>query len=81
MDTYYDVIARLLSERFGIEPEAVRPDLSFAELAFDSLALLALALAVEEEVGLIIDQDELTPDHTVTTTAELLAGKAEGLVA
>jgi acyl carrier protein len=80
MDTYTDVIIRLMTERFGI-PADVQPDATFAELAFDSLALLALALAVEEELGLIIEQDELTTDHTVTTTAELLASKAEGLVA
>jgi acyl carrier protein len=48
-------IRRVVSERLGVDPEALGPDVSLVDdLAADSLDLLDVVLGVEEELGVTV---------------------------
>jgi acyl carrier protein len=48
-------VRRVVAEQLGVDGEQLAPELSFADdLAADSLDLLAIAVAVEEELGIVL---------------------------
>jgi acyl carrier protein len=51
-------IGAVLVERFGVEASAVAPEAAFADLGLDSLHLVELALAVEEELGVRLTAED-----------------------
>ncbi|MGW0561922.1 acyl carrier protein [Streptomyces sp. NPDC003016] len=73
----YSVITTTLVDTLGIPADLVRPDATFAELDLDSLALVELALIVEEQTGARLT-DELGADSTLATAAEHLARLLSG---
>jgi acyl carrier protein len=73
--TVLERLAALLITRFGVTRDEVRPDVTFAELDLDSLALVEFAMVAEKEFGIPIGEDELAPQATVTDAVELIGGK------
>jgi acyl carrier protein len=53
-------LKRILVERVGLPAEDIPDDLSttFEELGLDSLAFMEIALAVEQEYGLQVDEED-----------------------
>ena len=53
-------LKRILVDRVGLPAEDIPDDLSttFEELGLDSLAFMEIALAVEQEYGLQVDEDD-----------------------
>lgn len=74
-DAVIDRINALLVGRFAVPEAELGPDVTFAELDLDSLALVEFALVAEQEFGVPIADDEVTPDATVRNAAELLSAK------
>ena len=68
-------LAALLISRFGVSEDELRPDVTFAELDLDSLALVEFVMVVEKEFGVPVGEDDLTPEATVTEAIELIGGK------
>lgn len=49
----FDTLRKLLSEQFGVEPETITMDTGFEDdLGADSVDLVELSMALEEEFGL-----------------------------
>lgn len=74
-DTVFARLSALLIARFGVTAEELTPDVTYAELDLDSLALVEFIVVAEEEFGVPISEDELSPEDTVTDTVELLGAK------
>lgn len=74
MNAIEERITEVLSERFRVSRSAIDPGATFADLDFDSLATIQLALGLEEEFGVIIEDGEVTGQMTVGDTAALIAG-------
>ncbi|MGW1074823.1 phosphopantetheine-binding protein [Streptomyces sp. NPDC002537] len=53
----FPVLARLLSEHFGFEESELRPEATFEELDMDSLALVEVAVIVEDSFGVRLPDD------------------------
>ena len=55
-----DDLKRILVDRVGLPAEDIPDDLSttFDELGLDSLAFMEIALAVEQEYGLQVDEED-----------------------
>lgn len=68
-------LSEILVSYFGVEPDEVRPDATFAELDLDSLAIVEFALVAEKEFGVTIGEDEVSPQATVRDALELLDAK------
>ena len=75
--TVLERLAALLITRFGVTRDEVRPDVTFAELDLDSLALVEFAMVAEKEFGVPIGEDELAPQATVTDAVALIAARVE----
>lgn len=75
--TVLERLAALLISRFGVTRDEVRPDVTFAELDLDSLALVEFAMVAEKEFGIPIGEDELAPQATVTDAVRLIAARVE----
>jgi acyl carrier protein len=72
MSDAYDQLVNILVTRFEVEPEEVRPDVTFEELELDSLFLVELVLVVQQELGVKITDDDATPRSTIAGVAELI---------
>jgi acyl carrier protein len=79
MKTIEELITRILLDDFKVRHEFIGAGTTFAELKFDSLVIVELALLLENEFGIILEHGELTDKMTITDAAEMLAVK--GLVA
>jgi acyl carrier protein len=75
MNAIEEQITELLSARFKVDRAVIDPGVEFASLNFDSLATIQLALGLEEEFGVVIDDGELTGAMTVSDAAALITAK------
>jgi acyl carrier protein len=73
--TVLERLATLLISRFGVTEDELRPDVTFAELDLDSLALVEFAMVAEKEFGVPVGEDELSPQATVTDAVELIGSR------
>ncbi|MFD9337402.1 acyl carrier protein [Streptomyces sp. NPDC060028] len=75
MHVSYQVLAGFVSYHFGIEPETLRPDITFEELEMDSLALTELVVVIENETGIQIPDDagDIGPHTTLAEAAEVVS--------
>lgn len=55
---YFDMIARLISERIGCDISTIKPESTFSELGIDSLDTVELLMNLEDEIGTEIELDE-----------------------
>jgi acyl carrier protein len=53
----------------------VSSDVTFAEMDVDSLALVEFSLMIEKEFGVVLGEDDLTADLTVTDVVDLVVGR------
>ena len=75
-------VRRLVAEHLGVAEEELSPELSLVEdLAADSLDFAELALAIEEELDLVIPEDMLDPVRTYDDLVEVTAGLARARLA
>jgi acyl carrier protein len=73
MTTVYTRIAALIATTFGVPPQEITPEATFADLELDSIALVELVLVVEQEFGIKLPDDELSDKDDVGRAAELIA--------
>ena len=73
--TVLERLATLLTSRFGIAEDELRPDVTFAGLDLDSLALVEFAMVAEKEFGVPFGEDEISPQATVSDAVALIAAK------
>ncbi|MFD1660499.1 acyl carrier protein [Streptomyces caeni] len=74
MSDVYERFTSLLSG-FGIQDSEVEPDHTFSQLEFDSLALVELTLAAQDEFGVQIGDDEVNPEDTIAQVAKVIETK------
>lgn len=72
MDTVYPRLVSLVATSFGIPEDQITPDTTFEDLEFDSLALVELAVSVQQEFGVEIEEDALDAKDTLARAAELI---------
>ena len=66
VDEIFQTMRDLVSEQFAMEPAEVTMDTSFEEdLGADSVDLVELVMAIEEELGVKIPDEELSNMRTV----------------
>jgi acyl carrier protein len=75
VSSLYDAVAGLISRRFNIPRENVRPEASFDDLDLDSLSQIELATALKKQLGLEISDKEISEISLVREIVEALEKK------
>ncbi|MEU7067237.1 acyl carrier protein [Streptomyces sp. NPDC053429] len=68
MTSSIELITNALTETFGHEVEGIAPDRTLQDLELDSLASVEMALMLQEQTG--IPLDDLTPETTIGELAD-----------
>ena len=72
----FEKLAALLSEQFGVDVDSITMDTSFEDLGADSLDIVEMTMAVEEEFGLEdMDEEDLSGISTVADLVRYLKSK------
>ena len=72
----YEKFKGIIAEQLGVEPEQVTPDASFVDdLNADSLDLVELIMAFEEEYGMEISDEDAQKLRTVGEAWNYVKGK------
>ncbi|MCX4792034.1 MULTISPECIES: acyl carrier protein [unclassified Streptomyces] len=72
MKNTYDRLTDILVNQFEVQPEEVRPDITFEELELDSLFLVELGLVIKRDLDVEIGEDDATPRSTVADVVKLI---------
>ncbi|MFE2031949.1 acyl carrier protein [Streptomyces scopuliridis] len=75
MEDVYQRLLELLTSTFGLDPASIEPTSTLSALELDSLALVELSVAAQEEFDVPLEDSELGPESTVGQAAELISGK------
>ena len=74
----FEKLAALLSEQFGVDVDSITMDTSFEDLGADSLDIVEMTMAVEEEFGLEdMDEEDLSGISSVADLVRYLKSKLE----
>ncbi|MEQ2456142.1 acyl carrier protein [Flavonifractor hominis] len=74
----FEKIAALLAEQFSVDADSITMETTFEDLGADSLDIVELTMAVEEEFGLEdMDEDDLSGIATVADLVRYLKGKLD----
>ncbi len=72
-------LKELLVEELGLDGDKVTPEARFEEdLEVDSLGVVELLMALEDEFGVKIPDEEAEDVHTVAQAVDLVEGKLAG---
>lgn len=72
-------VRKIIADRLQVDPESVTPNAAFVEdLGADSLDLVELVMAFEEEFGVEIPDQDAENMKTVGTAVEYLKKKLDG---
>ena len=61
----FEKVKEIIVEQLGLEESEVKEDTSFEALGLDSLDIVELLMAIEEEFGVEISDEEAEGIHTV----------------
>ena len=77
MENYEQKIKDIIVEQLGVPPEKVTPDAAFIDdLGADSLDTVELVMALEDEFGLDIPDEEADKIKTVQDAIDYIAAKS-----
>ncbi len=68
----FDKIKTIIADQLGVEEEEVALETAFADLGADSLDIVELVMALEEEFGLEIPDEEAEKIKTVGDTVKYI---------
>ena len=67
----FDAVSSVLVDKFKVDAEKVRPDVTLEQLGLDSLALMEFVFAVEDRFDVRIPEDRLDPRQAGVTLLHL----------
>ncbi|MEV0694334.1 phosphopantetheine-binding protein [Streptomyces sp. NPDC050388] len=75
MEDVYTRLVELLTSTFGLDTDSISPTSTLSALELDSLALVELSVAAQEEFEVSIEDSEMGPESTVGQAAEVISQK------
>ncbi|MFI9024346.1 acyl carrier protein [Streptomyces sp. NPDC053560] len=78
MEAVYDHLVTVLTDKFEVDAEHIRPDVTLADLELDSLALVELYVTLQEHWGTELEEDEAAADLTLEEFARVVQEQVSG---
>jgi len=76
MSDVEEKVKKIIAQQFGVDPRELREDMTFAEdLMAESIDIVELIAALEEEFGIEIPEEEAQKNRTVGQTIEYMKKK------
>lgn len=76
MEDVFEKVKKIISDKLGVESDKIKENSSFIDdLGADSLDVVDLAMALEDEFGVRIEDDKLEKFITVGDVVSYLNGK------
>ena len=76
MSDVEEKVKKIIAQQFGVDPSELREDMTFAEdLMAESIDIVELIAALEEEFGIEIPEEEAQKNRTVGQTIEYMKRK------
>lgn len=75
MNSIEQRIRTILHQDFKVRQESIGPDTTFADLGFDSLVIVELALVLDNELGITLEDGELADTMTIADACGLIMDK------
>ena len=72
----FETVAAIIADKMGIEPQSISMNSNFEDLQVDSLAMVEIMLAIEDEFNITIDDAEGI--ETVYDVVSYVENKTEG---
>ncbi|MEW1828395.1 phosphopantetheine-binding protein [Streptomyces sp. NPDC088196] len=77
MSPAHTAVTAVLTEKFEVSADSIRPEATLESLDLDSLALAELALALQEQLGVPVAEEEAAKNRTVGQLVAALNAKRE----
>ena len=68
----YEQLKQLMARKFQLDPDQIQPHSTLEDLELDSLDRVELALALDQEIGVQVSDDDLTEETTVEIVLRLI---------
>ncbi|MFC8194078.1 acyl carrier protein [Streptomyces sp. NPDC060006] len=69
----FETLKGILVGKLKVAEEVITPEATIDDIELDSLALVELALLIEQEVGVSVDEEELAGARTVDDITQLMS--------
>ena len=74
----FEKIAKILAEQFGVAADSISMDTSFEDLGADSLDVVEVTMALDEEFGIgELSEDDMSGITSVADLVRFVSGKDE----
>ena len=74
----FEKIAKILAEQFGVAADSISMDTSFEDLGADSLDVVEVTMALDEEFGIgELSEDDRSGITSVADLVRFVSGKVE----
>ena len=74
----FEKIAKILAEQFGVAADSISMDTSFEDLGADSLDVVEVIMALDEEFGIgELSEDDMSGITSVADLVRFVSGKVE----
>lgn len=67
-----EIVTHIIAEHLGLDDEQVTPERSLIDLGADSLDEIEIVILMEDEFGLLIDDEQADKCHTAQDCIELV---------
>ncbi|SEG19721.1 acyl carrier protein [Nonomuraea solani] len=79
MANAYEQLHEVLVTKFNVSSDDLQPETTFEALDLDSLAIVEVAVSLQERLGVPIEEEEFaTPETTLRQAADQVDAKANG---
>ena len=74
----FEKIAKILAEQFGVAADSISMDTSFEDLGADSVDVVEVTMALDEEFGIgELSEDDMSGITSVADLVRFVSGKVE----
>ena len=74
----FEKIAKILAEQFGVAADSISMDTSFEDLGADSLDVVEVTMALDEEFGIgELSEDDMSGITSVADLVRFVSGEVE----
>lgn len=74
----FDELRQIISQKFQLDPQAIKMDSTLEDLGLDSLDMVELAMTIEDTWGRHVTDDELNAAQRLEDVISLVGGRQSG---